>query len=206
MIAWAGLQGEEGLWERLGWWTYCTVPKTRNIYSQKLNSTASFPISTFMHLGASDIFPRLVFFGISISCMLHERTIGLTAGAEKRAGNCCQAVAGGSSLPSPLLLRLSPEFTEMTNIQITDHKWKQLILVVNFLLVGEWMRFQIRHLCIWDLTGPSFAVCSCHSWDSEPNETNQKNVGLFQYWGRILGRNWDKSLKSFPPWNSSHIY
>ncbi len=28
--------------------------------------------------------------------------------------------------------------------KVTEHKWKQLILVVNFLLVWEWMRFKIR--------------------------------------------------------------
>jgi hypothetical protein len=33
--------------------------------------------------------------------VLWERTLGSTAGAERRAGNCRQAEVGGSSLPSP---------------------------------------------------------------------------------------------------------
>jgi hypothetical protein len=50
---------------------------------------------------------------------LRERTLSSTAGAERRAGNCRQAAVGGSSLASSLLLRLSQEFTSMTNIQIS---------------------------------------------------------------------------------------
>jgi hypothetical protein len=70
--------------------------------------------------------------------VLSERTFGSTTGAERRAGNCRQAVGGGSSKPSPPLLQLSFEFTVMTNIQIsvwkiTNHKLKQLILAVKFL-------------------------------------------------------------------------
>jgi hypothetical protein len=42
--------------------------------------------------------------------VLLERTLGSTAGVKRRAGNCCQTVVGGSSLPSPLLLQLSREF------------------------------------------------------------------------------------------------
>ncbi len=41
--------------------------------------------------------------------VLRERTLGSTAGVQRRAGNCRQAVVSGSSLPSPM--RLSREFT-----------------------------------------------------------------------------------------------
>jgi hypothetical protein len=43
--------------------------------------------------------------------VLRERILGSTPGAERRAGNWRQALDGGSSLPSPLLLRLSLEYT-----------------------------------------------------------------------------------------------
>ncbi len=66
-----------------------------------------------------------------------ERTLSSATGAKGRAGNCRQAEVGGSSLPSPPLLQLSREFTDQhTNFQfgkLQDHKWNQLILVVNFL-------------------------------------------------------------------------
>jgi hypothetical protein len=71
---------------------------------------------------------------------LRERTLGSTAGVERRAGNCRQTEVGGSSLPSPALLRLRAEYTshkminiKISNMEITVHKWKQLILVVNLL-------------------------------------------------------------------------
>jgi hypothetical protein len=54
--------------------------------------------------------------------VLRERTLSSTAEAERRAGNCRQAEVSGSSLPSSLLLRLSREFTSMTNIQISNGK------------------------------------------------------------------------------------
>ncbi len=50
--------------------------------------------------------------------LLRKRTLGSTAGAERRP-SCCQAVVGSSSLPSPPLLRLGWEFTQMSNIQIS---------------------------------------------------------------------------------------
>ncbi len=59
-----------------------------------------------LSLGAIYIFPLSVLFGISIFlyCMRDP-------GTERRAGNCRQAVVRSNSLPSPLLLRLSREFT-----------------------------------------------------------------------------------------------
>jgi hypothetical protein len=70
--------------------------------------------------------------------VLRVSTLGSTAGADRRAGNCHPAVVGASSLPFSPLQQLCREFTEMTNIQISnlenfDLDWKQLILVVNFL-------------------------------------------------------------------------
>ncbi len=50
--------------------------------------------------------------------VLCERTLGSTAGVDRRAGNCHQAGVGSSSLPSSPLLQLIREFTLMTNKQI----------------------------------------------------------------------------------------
>ncbi len=47
---------------KIGFEAVDTVPKNLNIYSQKENCAAWFPISTFMCLGAIYIFPRLVLF------------------------------------------------------------------------------------------------------------------------------------------------
>jgi hypothetical protein len=73
--------------------------------------------------------------------VLRERNLGSTAGGEKGrelppSSGWRQFPAlpvGGNSLPFPLLLRLCQEFTLLINIQITDHNWKQVILVVNVL-------------------------------------------------------------------------
>jgi len=55
-----------------------------------------------MYLQVIYILPGNVYFPL-----LHERTLSSTPGAESKAGNWRQAEVGGSSLPSPLLLRLS---------------------------------------------------------------------------------------------------
>jgi hypothetical protein len=98
-----------------------------------------------MYLRAIYIFPWLVLFGISFFlCCVRE--IGSTAGVERRAGNCCQPLLGGSSLLCPLLrsccwAESSHKWptSKFPIRKITDHKWKQLTLVVNFL-------FGLRHL------------------------------------------------------------
>ncbi len=98
------------------------------------------PRSQFLH---SCIWERFIYsHGRSyleslISCQ-HERTLGSTAGAERRAGNCRQAVVGG--IPCPPIQSFGwaeishkwPTY-KFPTWKITDHKWKQLILEVNFL-------------------------------------------------------------------------
>ncbi len=116
---------------------HCT--KIRNIYSQKWNCMALFPISTFMYLEATYMYiPTIGHIWNLYFPVLLERILGSAAGMKRRVRNCRQAELGDSSLPSPPLLQLSREFTYDQNTipiwKIMNHKWKQLILVVNFLL------------------------------------------------------------------------
>jgi hypothetical protein len=76
-----------------------------------------------LHVSDSDLyFPTMGFICNLYFPVLIERTVGSTAEAEKRAGNCRLALVCGSYLPSPLLLQLSREFSLMTNIQISNLK------------------------------------------------------------------------------------
>jgi hypothetical protein len=92
-----------------------------------------------MYLGTIYIFPQGVLFGISIF-LYCIRTLGSTAGAERRAGNCRQAEVSSKfpALPSTPVVEPRVHINGPTHKfsiwKITDHKWKQLILVVNFLL------------------------------------------------------------------------
>ncbi len=69
------------------------------------NETAQ-PRSQFLH---SCIWERFIYSHDQsiLESLLHERNLGSTAGAERRAGNCRQATFSGSSMPSPSLLQLS---------------------------------------------------------------------------------------------------
>jgi hypothetical protein len=51
--------------------------------------------------------PRIALIWNHYFPVLHERTLGSTAGAEGRAGNCRQPLLGGSFLPFSPLLQLS---------------------------------------------------------------------------------------------------
>jgi len=55
---------------------------------------------------------------------LHERTLGSTTGAERRAGNWFQDVVGRSSLPSLPLLWLSREYRNRSQIH-ECRNWEQ---------------------------------------------------------------------------------
>jgi hypothetical protein len=85
-----------------------TEPKIQNIYSQKWICSSSFPISTFMYLGAIFWISTIGLIWNLYFPLLCERTLGSTAGAEKRAGNCRQAGVGCSSLPSPSTPAVEP--------------------------------------------------------------------------------------------------
>jgi hypothetical protein len=88
---------------------HCT--KFWNKYSQKWNCTASFPLP-HSHVSGSDLYiPTIGLIWSLYFAVLRERTLCSTAGAERRVGNCRQTEVGGSSLPSPPLLRLRREFT-----------------------------------------------------------------------------------------------
>jgi hypothetical protein len=70
-----------------------------------------------IHISGGDLYiPTIGLIWNLYFLVLRERTLGSTAGAERRAGNCHQAEVGGSSLPSPTLLQLRREFILMTNI------------------------------------------------------------------------------------------
>ncbi len=62
---------------------------------------AYIPIPNFyIRVSGNDLYISMIrlFWNLYLP-VLHERTLGSTAGAERRAGNCLQAVVGGSSLP-----------------------------------------------------------------------------------------------------------
>jgi hypothetical protein len=94
-----------------------------------------------MFLGAIYIFPRSVVIWSLYFPLLHDRTLGSTHRSREKGRELPPSRGWPlSAIPcSPLrLLQLSRELTKMTNIQISnleikDHKWKQFILVVNFL-------------------------------------------------------------------------
>jgi hypothetical protein len=65
-----------------------------------------------IHVSESDLYiPTISLIWYLYFPILGEITLGSAAEVERRAGNCRQAGVGGSSLPSPPLLRLSQEFT-----------------------------------------------------------------------------------------------
>jgi hypothetical protein len=72
-----------------------------------------------IHVSVSDLYiPRTGLIWNLCLPVLRERTLGSTTGAERRAGNCCQAGVGSSSLPSSPLLQLSQEFTLTINVPV----------------------------------------------------------------------------------------
>ncbi len=93
-----------------------------------------------MYLGTIYIFPTVGLILNIYNPSLHERTLGSTAGAERRAGNCRQAEVSSKfpALPSapavePKRVHINGPTHKFPIWKITDHKWKQLIPVVNFL-------------------------------------------------------------------------
>ncbi len=67
-----------------------------------------WPHSRFLHsctLSVSDLhIPMISLIWNLYFPVLHERTLGSTAGVVRRTGNCLRLVVGSSSLPSPPLL------------------------------------------------------------------------------------------------------
>jgi hypothetical protein len=115
---------------------HCTY-KSKHICLE-INWAASFPISTFMCLAKIYIFPWSVLFGITVLlfCMkeLSAQLQDQTKGQGPAAKHWLMAV------PCPPLRSCSwagsshkwPTY-KFPIWKITDHKWKQLILVVSFL-------------------------------------------------------------------------
>jgi hypothetical protein len=56
----------------------------------------------YVHVSGSNLYFPMISLIWNLYCpVLRKRTLGSTAGAERRVGNCRQAVISGSSLPSP---------------------------------------------------------------------------------------------------------
>ncbi len=66
--------------------------------------------NVYIHVSGSDLYiPMIGLIWNLYFPVLHEKTLGSTAGAERRAGNCRQAPVGSSSLSYPPFLQLSRE-------------------------------------------------------------------------------------------------
>ncbi len=101
-------------------YNYCILHSTENLKHifPEMKLGGLIP-NFYIHVSGSDVyFPTIGLIWNLYFPVLRKRTLSSTAGVERRAGNCRQAVVHSSSLPSPRLLRLSREFTLMTNIQI----------------------------------------------------------------------------------------
>ncbi len=110
----------------------------RSIYSKKWNWAAFFSISTFMNLGAIYIFSWCVLFGIYFS-LYYVRELSAQP-QERREGQGTAARHRLRAVPCHPLP--SCGWAESSHTwptykfpiwKVTDHKWKQLFLVVNFL-------------------------------------------------------------------------
>ncbi len=114
------------------------------------------PRSQFLHSCIWEWFPVYIPM-IGLICnfnfpTLHERTLSSTAEVARRLGNCRQAVVDGSSLLSHRSCGWAEsshnwQHTKFPIWKIMNLKWKQLIIVVKFLIwfESEW-GFKLRHL------------------------------------------------------------
>jgi hypothetical protein len=103
------------------------------------------PCSQFLqHVAESDLYiPTISLIWNLYFPALLDRTLCSTAGAERRAGNCRQAVDGSSSLPSPSLLLLSREFTNfLFGLRVTESPNMTLALDSHQLFICSATKFR----------------------------------------------------------------
>ncbi len=102
----------------------------------KWNCATSFPISTLMYeyLGAFYMFPPSVLFGISI--FLYFVREFSAQPQERREGQGTASKQQLVAVPCPPLRSFgwAKSSQKWPTWKIMDHKWKQLILVVKFLI------------------------------------------------------------------------
>jgi hypothetical protein len=78
---------------------HCTENSKHIFPERKLRVLIS---NFYIHVSGTDLYIPTIGFILNLYFPVYrERTLGSTAGAERRAGNCCQAGVSGSSLTSP---------------------------------------------------------------------------------------------------------
>jgi len=98
---------------------------TRNSEHRFLLKLLGLVPNFYIHLSGIDLYIPTISLILNLYIpVLRERTLGSTTEAERRTGNCCQAVVGGSSLP--LLSVPVVELGVHINYQHTNFQFEKL--------------------------------------------------------------------------------